>query len=216
MTLSRGMVVRSNTISDVILNGSSIGQPARQHAEDYVRGISVVGRMDAVLVEDNTIHNGGMYINASHFCMPPDWTTTVDCSGCSLSGLTVRGNVVTGHPLPLSPNGTIPQPPPPLPPPAPPRPPPPPQLDASMYNVVWESASIEPGVALGIGPGSSSLLTVNGSMPIGNGDLTASAFPNTKRGSILLWLAKQDAIADCENTSNPRPQFPGLFLTEID
>ena len=60
MTLSRGMVARGNTVADVILNGSSIGQPTRQHTSDFVRGVSVVGRMEGVLVEDNLVHHLSM------------------------------------------------------------------------------------------------------------------------------------------------------------
>ena len=203
MTLSRGMVARGNTVADVILNGSSIGQPTRQHTSDFVRGVSVVGRMEGVLVEDNLVHNGGLYVNASHFCTLHEGPTpAVDCTGCTIPGITVRGNAVTGHPLPLTPNGTAPSPtprpgppPPPPPPPFPPAPPPPQQLDASMYNEVWDTPSVEPGVAHA-GPGGSSILTINGSMPIGNGDLTASAYPDVERGSIVLWFGKQDAVSD--------------------
>ena len=65
-----------------------------------------------------------------------------------------------------------------------------------MYNEIWDTPSVEPGVATAVGPGLSSILTVNGSMPIGNGDLTASVFPDVERGSIVLWLGKQDAISD--------------------
>ena len=203
MTLSRGMVARGNTVSDVILNGSSIGQPTRQHTNDYVRGVSVVGRMEGVLVEDNSIRNGQLYVNASHFCtLHSGPTPAVDCAGCSIEGLTVRANAVSGHFLPLTPNGTAPQPAPgpnpPPPAPAPPFPPAPPpnQLGAAMYNEVWGTPSVEPGVATGVGPSASSILTVNGSMPIGNGDLTASVYPDVQQGSILLWFAKQDAVSD--------------------
>jgi hypothetical protein len=238
VTLSRGIAVRGNTISDAILNGSSMGQGVRQPASDYVRGLSVAGRMADVLVEDNLVHNGQLYINASHFCTTlgptdpkhPD-AGAVDCSGCSIAGLTVRGNRATGHPLPvltrfrcagaacvvctndlvhgcdwlnksLCDLGCTPTPPPPpVPPPPPPPPTPPPPAppgppSPTLFNEVWNTPSVEPGITTLKGAYPEGLLTVNGSMPIGNGDLTASAFPDVKRGSIVLWLAKQDAIAD--------------------
>ena len=245
LTLSRGIVVRGNTISDAILNGSSMDQPVRQPASDYVRGLSIAGRMADVLIEDNLVHNGELYINASHFCTTlgptdpkqPD-AGAVDCSGCSIVGLTARGNRVTGHPLPaltrfrcagvagncvICTNDNVhgcdytnkslcdasctpsppPTPTPPTPPPSPPSPPtptPPPPSPPSpfpaSFNEVWDTPSVEPGITTMNGAYPEGLLTANGSMPIGNGDLTASVFPDVKRGSIVLWLAKQDAVSD--------------------
>eukprot|EP01050_Picozoa_sp_SAG11_P005524 SAG11_NODE_392_length_9837_cov_9.732183_5_plen_1590_part_00 len=81
----------------------------------------------------------------------------------------------------------------------PPLPPPPPTAGPAQWNEVWEERSVEPGVteAMNVGPGGmQQLLTVNGSMPLGNGDLTASVFPDLETGAITLWLAKQDALAD--------------------
>ena len=81
----------------------------------------------------------------------------------------------------------------------PPLPPPPPTAGPGLYNEAWTEPSIEPGVteSMNVGPGGTmQLLTVNGSMPLGNGDLTASVFPELESGAITLWFSKQDALAD--------------------
>jgi hypothetical protein len=67
--------------------------------------------------------------------------------------------------------------------------------DPSKFNEVWETASVEPGHGGG-GSDSTPVLTVNGAQPLGNGDLTAAAFPELDTGRISMWLSKQDAIAD--------------------
>ena len=61
----------------------------------------------------------------------------------------------------------------------PPIPPPFPSVGPAKFNEVWEEPSVEPGVteSMNVGPGGlQQLLTVNGSMPLGNGDLTARRF----------------------------------------
>lgn len=69
-----------------------------------------------------------------------------------------------------------------------------------QYNEVWLEPSVEPGITepMNLPPHNvlTQLLTVNGSMPIGNGDLTASVFPELEKGAITIWLAKQDALAE--------------------
>ena len=69
------------------------------------------------------------------------------------------------------------------------------QHDPSKFNEVWETASVEPGHGGG-GWDKTEVLTVNGAQPLGNGDLTAAAFPELDTGRISVWLSKQDAIAD--------------------
>ena len=69
--------------------------------------------------------------------------------------------------------------------------------DPSKLNEVWETASVEPGqLSDHSGWDSTPVLTVNGSQPIGNGDLTAAAYPELDKGAITIWLSKQDAISD--------------------
>ena len=68
--------------------------------------------------------------------------------------------------------------------------------DPSKFNEVWSTASVEPGKKSGKDWDSTDVLTVEGSQPLGNGDLTAAAFPELDTGRISMWLSKQDAIAD--------------------
>eukprot|EP01047_Picozoa_sp_COSAG01_P048186 COSAG01_NODE_4672_length_4829_cov_3.623890_1_plen_1016_part_00 len=69
------------------------------------------------------------------------------------------------------------------------------QYDPSKFNEVWNTPSVEPGHGGG-GWDKTLVLTVNGSQPLGNGDLTAVAFPELDMGRISVWLSKQDAISD--------------------
>ena len=69
--------------------------------------------------------------------------------------------------------------------------------DPATFNEVWEEPSVEPGRLIDkTGWDKTKVLTVNGSQPIGNGDLTAAAYPEVEAGRISMWLSKQDAIAD--------------------
>ena len=69
--------------------------------------------------------------------------------------------------------------------------------EPSKFNEVWDTASEEPGQLIDhSGWDSTPVLTVNGSQPIGNGDLTAAAYPELDKGAITIWLSKQDAISD--------------------
>ena len=61
--------------------------------------------------------------------------------------------------------------------------------DVADYNVVWRSVTQEPGTNQAGQP------TFQGTMPIGNGDVTANVFVNESLGAVSLLLSKQDAMA---------------------
>lgn len=82
-------------------------------------------------------------------------------------------------------------------------------------NIQWLTPSVEPGI------NREQLPTYNGSMPIGNGDLTALVWANASAGGINMYVGKQDAMSS--NTElfrlamvrlalAPNPIQPGAYF----
>lgn len=89
--------------------------------------------------------------------------------------------------------------------------------DPSQFNVQWTVPTKEPGHTLSWKP------TRQGVIPLGNGKLTASIWPNTTHGSIGLYIGHQDAMdsltalikmGEVTFTMSPNPFATGSYFNQ--